>query len=303
MKVIRAASVLALAVAAAVWPASPAPAAAAPTHWLIKGQDLQPWDNAGDQSAGLAAQAAGDGVTLPPVTYQLCGTWNGTIYGQSDYTTCAPGNSVLVVEDYGELAQAISDGLFTSLGIHTAIYDLESWPFTPKAVQSPRVQSASPVVWIGKATALAHANGIALIVSTGGTLATRSDCWTAAARDGAYMVAIQSQGWGWVNGAWKLASWKSRVHTAVNVVRSARHAAGTKTLAMVGLATNTPRVHPVWLLAGEYNYAKSIAVNSFWLNANNWGSSNLCNAAQGGFGCPQTGVQFLERIGATGTAA
>jgi hypothetical protein len=298
MKVMRAACVLALAVAAAVIQAAPAPAAAAPTHWLVKGQDLQPWDNAGDQSAGLAAQAAGDGVALPPVTYQLCGVWNGTTYGQSDDTTCAPGSSVLVVENYNELAQAVSDGLFTSLGIHTALYDLESWPLTPAVAQSPRIQSADPAYWIGQATALARANGIALIVSTGGALASRSDCWMAAARDGAYMVAIQSQAWGSVNGAWQLASWESRVHAAVNVVRSARRAAGTRTLAMVGLGTNTPLAHPVWLLVREYNYAKTIAVSNFWLNADNWGGQNQCNASQGGFGCPQIGVQFLKRIGA-----
>ena len=211
---------------------------------------------------------------------------------------------MLVVEDYGKLAQAISDGLFTSLGIHTAVYDLESWPFTPKVAQSPRVQSANPVAWIGKATALARANGIALIVSTGGTLANRSDCWTAAARDGAYMVAIQSQGWGWVkkSQSWSLKAWESAASAAVRTVRQARAAAGTHTGVMLSLGTDTPLVHPVWLLVDEYNYAKSIAVNSLWLNANNWGSQSRCSASQGGFGCPQIGVQFLERIGATGTA-
>src|SRR5215469_5747894 len=39
------------------------------------------------------------------------------------------------------------------------------------------------------------------------------------------------------------------------------------------------------------------------LNAKNWLSRNQCTAAQGGPGCPQTGIRFLADIGLIGRIA
>ena len=99
--------------------------------------------------------------------------------------------------------------------------------------------------------------------------------------------------------SWDLAQWDSLVLSAVNTVHKARAAAGTHTLVMVGLGTNTPLVHPAWVLKRQYNYARSISVRNFWLNANNWGSRNHCTASEGSYGCPQLGILFFEDIGVT----
>jgi hypothetical protein len=270
----------------------PAGATATAPHWLIKGQDMA--DNGSPQSLasgvngiGLAAQAHNDGVMLPPPTWQLCGVWNGTTYGQSDYTTCAAGGT-LVTESYASLKHAITSGLFTATGITTALIDLESWSYTP-ADEQANVPST-----ITSTARLASASGIRLIVSTGGTFAKCAVCWRTAAKAGAYayMVAAQTQG------GTSLPNWEANASSAVNTVRSARVAAGTSTLIMLGLATNTPAVHPVSLLLAEWSYGtNTLGVQNYWLNANNWQASNLCTAADGGPGCPEIGVQFLLKAG------
>lgn len=311
-RVNRAARALATAVALAVvaalmlgQAASPAHASTAPPVFMIKGQDLQPWAApypsptcpAGDKcyiSKGMLGQAAQDGLTMPPVTYQLCGTWNGVTYGYSDYTTCQAGDT-LVVENYYKLQQAINNGLFTTLGITHAAYDIESWSLTPS------YQQKSPEYWIRRTIALGHTNGlqVGLITSPGGALANCSGCWSETAKDDGFMVAIQSQGWGWdkTTNSWCLSCWDSLVHAAVKAVRNTRNKARTSTLVMVGLGTDTPLVHPASVLAKEYAYARSIAVSNFWLNANNWQSENHCNPSQGGYGCPQIAMWFFHDIG------
>jgi hypothetical protein len=253
------------------------------SSWLIKGQD---WDRNGSD-IGIAAQAKKDNVTLPKPTWMLCGTWNGKSYGHSDYTTCHQGG-VLVTEDYYRLRQAIRDGLFTQLHMRFAIYDIESWSFTPPA------QKAHPVSWIGKALALAHQHHISLIVSPGGKLGRCAPCWATAAEHGAYMVAVQSQG------QTTLAHFRSFMSMAAKIIRQASARAKTRTLVMAGLGTNTPVVHQARLLRQEYEYARSIRVYRFWLNANNWLGRNRCNQSEGGPGCPQIAVQFFQDIGLAG---
>jgi hypothetical protein len=275
--------------------------------WLVKGQDLEPWCNGskpngatctsgGLRSIGLLRQAAKDKVILPAVTYRLCGRWNGTTYGQSDYTTCKPGDT-LVVEDYHSLQSAVSNGVFRQGGLHTAVYDIESWPYTP------RVQWHNPVPSITDALSIASKAGVSLIVSPGGKLAMCSKCWDAAARHGALGVAIQSQGWGWVAAtrSWDLAVWDTKTAQAVADVRSTRKKYGTATFAMLGLGTNTWQIHSAKVLEQEYSHATRIEkVTSFWMNANNWGKAkNLCRRADGGPGCPQIAVQFWQAEGLT----
>jgi hypothetical protein len=285
----------------AVLSVAPSAYAAAKTTivWQVKGQDLEPWCNGsqpngaectsgGTQSAGLLAQAAQDGSTLPAVTYRLCGQWNGTIYGKSDYTTCQRGDT-LVVENYRLLQQAITNGVFTKGRLHTAVYDIESWPYTP------RRQRNDPVKAITKALATARKARVGLIVTPGGKLARCYKCWEAAAEHGALGVAIQSQ-------AWDLATWYTFTAQAVADVRNTRKTYGTATFAMLGLATNTPRINSVKLLKKEYNYAtRAEKVTHFWMNANNWGQQNLCKQPDGGPGCPQIAVQFWKDEGLTGS--
>jgi hypothetical protein len=274
-------------------------AAAKPaTVWLVKGQDLEPWCNGskpngptctsgGTQSVGLEAQATNDGLTLPAVTYRLCGKWNGTIYGKSDYTTCQPGDT-LVVENYKLLRRAITAGVFTKGGLHTAIYDIETWKKTPKE------QRKNPVPSITTALGIARRAGVSLIVTPGGGLARCWKCWEAAAQHGALGVAIQSQGW-------DLSTFYKLTAQAVADVRNTRKKYGTATFAMIGLATNTPRRNSVTLLKEEYDHATRVEkVSYFWMNANNWGPQNLCKPAQGGPGCPQIAVQFWKDEGFTG---
>jgi hypothetical protein len=78
---------------------------------------------------GLIKQAGIEGVTLPPVTHLLCGTWNGVTYGYSDYTTCKPG-SMLVVKNYFKLIGHHRWPIHC-LGIRYAVYDIEPWSYTP----------------------------------------------------------------------------------------------------------------------------------------------------------------------------
>jgi hypothetical protein len=278
-------------------PTSASSATAAGSLWLVKGQDLGPWDPAAGgkhyPSIGLKACAAGAKPcsvrgTLPPFTWVLCGRWHGKAYGLSDYTTCRAG-STPVFENYQRLADAIKAGMFTELGLHYAIYDIETWPYTPAK------QKHHPAYWIGRAVSLAKQHGISLIVSPGGGLASCVACWQEAATAGAYMVGIQSQGWGWDSKtqSWKLSIFASALSAAVHAIRKARNAAGTKTLIMAGLGTNTPRVHPVSVLRAEYSYARTLQITRFWINANNWAARNRCTASQGGPGCPEIGVEFL----------
>jgi hypothetical protein len=305
MLTVAATAALSLAAIPAFASAAPARASAVPPTFMIKGQDLQPWAApfpsatcpAGDTcyvSKGLLAQAAEDGVTMPPVTYQLCGTWNGATYGYSDYTTCQAGDT-LVVENYYKLQQAINDGLFSTLGITHAVYDIESWSFTPA------YQQKNPEYWIRRSIDLVRASGlhVGVITSPGGKLARCSGCWSEAAKDDGFIVSIQSQGWGWDNAtrSWCVSCWDSQVLAAVKTVRKARKNAHSSTLVMIGLGTDTPRVHKASVLAKEYAYARSIGVNYFWFNANDWQARNYCNASEGGYGCPQIAMRFFHDIG------
>jgi hypothetical protein len=300
-------SVAPSAIAVAKTTAAKSTAAKSTATWLVKGQDLEPWCNgskpngatctsAGLQSIGLLRQAAKDKVALPAVAYRLCGQWNGTIYGQSDYTTCEPGDT-LVVEDYNSLKSAVSNGVFTKGGLHTAVYDIESWPYTPTA------QWHNPVPSIRKALSIARKAGVSLIVSPGGSLAMCSNCWHAATQYGALGVAIQSQGWGWVSRtrSWDLATWYTKTAQAVADVRRARKKYGTATFAMLGLGTNTSQIHSAMVLEDEYNHATQVEkVTYFWMNANNWGKpKSVCPRADGGPGCPQIAVQFWMAEGLT----
>jgi hypothetical protein len=258
---------------AAAWP-TVVQASVSPT-WLIKGQDLEPFGSGSDASVGLLAQASKDGATLPAIQWQLCGVYNGVTYGLSDYTRCAPGDT-LVTENFYALRNAINAGYRG-----TIVYDIESWDFTPSA------QSSDPVPWIRKSVQFAKANGVSIIVSPGGTLGGDTAAFSTATQYGATYIALQSQGKS------TLSAFESFVHSSDQFIGAERGKYGTDTGIIVGLATNVPAVHSLSLLNSEFDYAWGQGLNSFWLNANNWLSENECTAADGGPGCPEIGVQFL----------
>ncbi len=109
-----------------------------------------------------------------------------------------------------------------------------------------------------------------------------------AARCGAYAVDVQTQ---FTNGS--PARFGSFIRKAVSAIRNVNK----KIIILAGLATNSPYVQSASHLATDYRKALKAGVQGFWLNAKNWLNRNRCTAAQGGAGCPQTGIQFLEDIG------
>ena len=112
-----------------------------------------------------------------------------------------------------------------------------------------------------------------------------------AAKCGAYAVDVQAQ---FANGS--PAGFGLFIRKAVRAVRDVNK----KIIILAGLATNNPHVQVARNLATDYHEALTAGVQGLWLNAKNWQSRNQCAAAQGGPGCPQTGIQFLEDIGLIG---
>ncbi len=291
-----ASAILGLAVTAALvaaalvaHPAAAAASGAPQPSWMVKGQDYLAWDPSSVvdgkrvyyPSIGLEECSQGtkpcpmtQRIMLPSFTWRLCGRWGKHVYGLSDDTQCsAATNRTLVFENYTRLQNAIKDGMFSALKMDKALFDLETWKASGK-------DSKDPGTWIKAALHLAHEHNIKLMITLGGGLAKCYSCMSTAVSHGAYKVSVQSQG------AITLAAFKAHV-------RSALKAVGSKSLLIVGLGTNTPGVHSVSLLRAEYAWARSIGLNQFWLNANNWQGRNKCNNSEGGRGCPEIGVQFL----------
>jgi hypothetical protein len=96
------------------------------------------------------------------------------------------------------------------------------------------------------------------------------------------------------------ARFASFIRAAVQAIRRAN----PKTEILAGLATNNPGLVTAAHMTADYHSALAAGVQGFWLNANNWLHRNQCTATEGGRGCPETGIQFLEAIGLiTGGAA
>jgi hypothetical protein len=278
-----------VAAALAAHPPTAAASGAPAPSWMVKGQDYLAWDpfsvingkRVYYPSIGLQACSQGakpcpatQHITLPSFTWRLCGRWGTHVYGLSDDTQCsALPNRTLVFENYFRLRAAIDDGMFSSLKMDKALFDLETWSYSGN-------ESKKPGYWIKRALDLAHEHNIHLMITLGGGLGRCYSCMATAASHGAYKVSVQSQG------ATTLAVFKARVRDALKAV-------GNGSLLIVGLGTNTPGVHDVSLLRAEYAWARSAGLDQFWLNANNWQGRNKCSKSQGGRGCPEIGVQFL----------
>jgi hypothetical protein len=250
---------------------SPAPAAAASSAqvpeplWLLKSNDL----------ALLQRQAAADGATLPPfATWVGCG-------GKSDADHCHPGQQPIFTSYVPLRRLALS-------GWHgTAVFDIEPWVYTPRA------QRRSPGKYICLAAHLAKIDPSLRVIITPFIKPTKKIISedVVAAKCGAAAVDVQSQ---FANDS--PVKFGRFIRKAVVAIRKVNR----RITILAGLATNSPHVQLASDLVRDYDKALRAGVQGFWLNAKNWGSRNRCTATEGGPGCPQVGIEFLEDIGLIG---
>jgi hypothetical protein len=243
-------------------PAQP-PGIAAPTgpQWLVKSNDL----------ALLGQQAADEGLVMPRFTWVGCG-------GLSDPDACLPGQQPIYT-NYQSLRAAAEAGM-----AGTAVFDIEPWRRTPAD------ERANPGFYICKAARLQQTDPRLKVIITpyvkppGAML--HEDVTAASCH--AYAVDIQSQ---FANA--NPEAFNAFIQRDVGDIR----AVNKKVLILAGLATNSPGVQTPQDLVSDYHAALADGVQGFWLNAADWGHENHCTAAEGGPGCPEVGVKFLEDIG------
>ena len=230
--------------------------------WLVKSNDLNL----------LRQQGAGDGVTLPAFTWVGCG-------GKSDRDGCVAGQQPIFTS-YSALRSKALTGWRG-----TAIFDIETWSDTPAA------QRKNPDKWICRAAHLTRVDPhLKVVITPYAKPPTRLMIGedVAAAKCGGYAVDVQTQ---FINGS--PVKFGRFIRKAVRAVRRVN----STIIVLAGLATNNPSVQTAAHLTADYRKALAAGVAGFWLNARNWGRRNNCQAAQGGPGCPQIGVRFLENIG------
>ncbi len=233
--------------------------------WLVKSNDL----------ILLEHQAIADGVTLPAFTWVGCG-------GKSDPDRCLPGQQPIFTG-----YQALHSKAVTGWS-GTAVFDIESWSDTPA------LERQNPDKWICRAAHLTRIDSRLKVIITPFSKPPKRRLIpedVAAARCGSYGVDVQTQ---FLNGS--PAEFGRFIRKAVRAIRRVNN----KIVILAGLATNNPNVQSPAHLTSDYHEALAAGVQGFWLNARNWGSRNNCTAAQGGPGCPQVGVRFLEDIGLAG---
>jgi hypothetical protein len=233
--------------------------------WLVKSNDL----------ALLQGQATADGATLSPfATWVGCG-------GLSDPDACRSGQQPIFTS-YVPLRRLALAGWHG-----TAVFDIEPWPYTP------RPERRNPAKYICLAAHLANIDPSLRVVITPFIKPTRKIVSedVVAAKCGAAAVDVQSQ---FANGF--PAKFGRFIRKDVTAIRKVNR----RIIILAGLATNNPHVQSASDLIRDYDKALRAGVQGFWLNAKKWGSRNRCTAAEGGPGCPQVGIQFLEDIGLIG---
>jgi len=234
--------------------------------WLMKSNDL----------ALLRQRAAADRVTLPDfVTWVGCG-------GLSDPKRCQPGQ-LPIYTSYWPLRRLARSGWQG-----TAVFDIEPWAYTPRA------QRRDPGKFICLAAKLQRTHPFFQVIVTPYVKPPTKKMIpedVAAARCCAMAVDVQSQ---FANGSPR--DFGRFIRKAVAAIRRVNRG----TIILAGLATNNPRVQLESNLVTDYHEALQAGVEGFWLNAKKWGDRNKCTAAQGGPGCPRTGIHFLEHIGLIG---
>ena len=243
----------------------PGPIGSTRPNWLVKSNDL----------TVLRQEAAEDGVVMPQFTWVGCG-------GRSDPEACLTGQQPIYT-NYWRLRPAAEAGV-----AGTAVFDIEPWTRTPPA------QRADPSYYICKAARLQRTDPELKVIITPyirpAWAMLRED--VTAAHCGAYAVDIQSQFTNDNPGAFN-----AFIHRGVREIR----AVNKNILILAGLATNSPVVQTPQHLVSDYHAALADGVQGFWLNANNWAGRNQCTSAQGGPGCPEVGLKFLQDIGLIAT--
>jgi hypothetical protein len=250
--------------AASIAADAPSPPVPGPL-WLVKSNDL----------ALLQREAVADGTTLPPfATWVGCG-------GMSDPDRCRPGQQPIFT-NYLPLRQLALSGWHG-----TAVFDIEPWVYTP------RPQRRNPRKFICMAAHLTQIDPFLRVVITPFLKPTKKIISedVAAAKCGAAAVDVQSQ---FADGF--PAKFGRFIRQAVTAIRRVNR----RTIILAGLATNNPHVQLAANLVRDYGKALRAGVQGFWLNAKKWGGRNRCTAAEGGPGCPQVGIEFLEDIGLIG---
>jgi hypothetical protein len=230
--------------------------------WLVKSNDL----------TLLKQQAKADRLKLAPFTWVGCG-------GKSDPDPCVAGQQPIFTSYWALQSKAMTGWR------GTAIFDIETWHKTP------RPQRKHPDKFICLAAHLTRVDPHLKVIITPYAKPPAKRIIgedVAAAKCQAYGVDVQSQ---FINGS--PAKFGRFISKAVKAVRQVNK----KIIVLAGLATNNPNVQTAAHLAADYRKALAAGVEGFWLNAANWGSRNQCTAAQGGPGCPQIGVRFLQKIG------
>lgn len=249
---------------AAAAPGSQPAGALPPANWIIKSNDLQ------------ELQAAGN-----PGVFQYVGCGR-----PSDPLTCYPGQ-VPIFTNFFTFQKAVAAGL-----TGTVIIDYETWSFTPRA------QAAHPDYWIQRTqdlVAQARGNGqdIVTIEAPGG----RRKAWqliredTTAAQAGSPIVEIQSQ----FGVAAPERAFRPFVSRAIRAIRNV----SKNVTILVGLATDAGGT-PVTVgdMVRAYRIAVRLHAQGFWLNAAVWPAPRGKGCAPRG--CPQTALKFLQDIDAVG---
>lgn len=216
------------------------------------------------------------GVTVRDFRWIGCGILDGVRTGRSDYTSCSTWGwrAVPIFESTYRLSRVAASGVLKG---RTVLLDLEPWSYTPPA------ETADPALYARRAAVLSVRDHFRLIVTLGGGLREDYPAMAAAARAGAWAVAVQSQ-------MYDGSQWADTVQDAREVI----HAARPGTLVIGGLGTNTAVPHTARQLLADVHLGLVVA---YWLNADNWGPKNQCTATAGGPGCPVTGWWLMHGLG------
>lgn len=237
-----------------------------------------------NDAALLQAQALKDGVTLPAVTWTGCG-------GLSDPLKCQTGQVPIQTAEGAVWAMA-QRGYAGPV-----VFDIEIWSATPA------VERADPLTYICRAAKLVKTDPKLQVIITpySGTPgafpqpgvmspavalleATMIQEDAMAAQCGAYAIDIQSQ---FINA--NPPGFAAFIRAAMKAIRQQ----SKTSIILAGLATNNPVPQSVSNLVADWQAALAAGAQGFWFNAAQWVPTR-CSAAQGGIGCPETGVQVLN---------
>ena len=249
---------------------------------LVKSNDVATLNLCAQLGSTICTPQLTEGVALPAFTWTGCG-------GLSDALACQPGQVPI------ETAEGAVWKLARQHYAGPVVFDIETWTLTPaieRAAPLKYICQAAKVVKIdpklqviitpysgspGAFSALTEAQRVTMIAED-----------AKAAQCGAYAVDIQSQ---FANGH-PVRVFQPFIKAAVRAIRME----SKKIIILAGLATNNPTPQTVANLTADWVIALSAGVQGFWVNANDWLAKNSCTAAQGGPGCPETGIRLLEAV-------